>query len=110
MVKKNVAFQDRFKQERKNTKNDKLKTIRISLNNNKNFRHKNIREIYDSVIKKGTDASKISIVAMAIDGWRTIKTFGTSFKNWDEEEYYKEKDIDQDKFDSYEFFDITIRK
>lgn len=104
-------FNDKFKKEPIIPKNKKMKNkiTRVSLKSGKNLKHETIKTIYNDILKK-YDKNKISLFGMGIDGGRTIKTFFTDFKNWDDEEYYEDKDIDKNKFDSYLYFDIIIRK
>jgi hypothetical protein len=82
------------------------KEIKIYRTDKKNFTTADMRVLYNGLINSGISPNKIAVKALGVDGWRTVKSYTSSFKDWDDEDYYAEKDIDADKFNS--FFHATF--
>ncbi len=96
----------------KSTKNKLIvsKTIRIKAKNKDLITYDEIRAFLNSLVKKGMNASKISIGGMNADKFYTMKTFDEDeLKPWDDDDYYKDRVKDTTKFDKFMFVDFNIR-
>jgi hypothetical protein len=94
------------------TENNQLqrKTIRIKAKNNNKITFHDIRRFYDKLIDDGQDPNMLSVTAMFNDSIKTIKTFNEDdLKNYDDDDYYKDRAADHTKFDSFFFVDFYFK-
>jgi hypothetical protein len=108
----NANFTNRFNieivEDKGNTKL-KRKNIRIKLKTG-DIKYKQIREVYDIIVASGIDASKISIAGMGPSNYYTFKSWmDTELKEFDEDDYFKNRAKDAAKFDGFKFCDFRLR-
>ncbi len=90
-------------------KNMKRKNIRVKLKTG-DIKYKQIREIYSIIIASGIDASKVSIAGMGPANYYTFKSWvENDLKDFDEEDYFKNRVKDASKFDGFKFCDFRLR-
>ena len=91
-------------------KNLTMKTIRVTRGGGKKktFNEKDIEELYDQLKGQGYKPNDININVMGITNDFTIKYFNSD-AFYDTNDYYKDKVRDPNKFDSYDYADITIK-
>jgi len=85
-----------------------IKRIKPAGNNQLTIRQ--VRQIFETLQKK-YKPEQLSITTKFIDGnMKTIKTYeDEDVRDWDEENYYKNKVKDYSKFGHFEFVDIYIK-
>jgi CRISPR/Cas system type I-B associated protein Csh2 (Cas7 group RAMP superfamily) len=90
-------------------KHMRRKNIRAIMKNGK-MKYKQIRELYDALITQGIDASRISVHALGPVSYYTFKSLKEiELKEFDAEDYFKNRAKDYAKFDGFEFCDFVVR-
>lgn len=97
--------------EPKETKNKKIvrKTLRIRRHKGK-MTYADIKVIYEEMSKKQKlVAEKVAICGMT-EKYYTIKSFEEDdLKPYDDDDYYKDRAKDSEKFNEYDFVDLIIK-
>ncbi len=109
MDKKNFTFE---KFEPKQTKNKSIVKYTMRLRRKKGeITFADVRHYYDRMITKmGIEPEDIIIGAMT-DKYLTMKSkYDDDLKEWDDEDYYKDRGSTTKKYNSYDFVDFTIFK
>jgi polyribonucleotide nucleotidyltransferase len=90
-------------------KHIKRKNIRAVMKNGK-IKYKQIRELFDVLIASGIDSSRISVAALGPINYYTFKSLQeTDLKEFDVDDYFKNRSKERAKFDGFEFCDFIVR-
>ena len=108
----NPKLTNRFKfevVEEGGNKHMKRKNIRAIMKSGK-IKYKQIRELYDALITQGIPASRISVQALGPVSYYTFKSLKEiELKEFDADDYFKNRSKDYVKFDGFELCDFVVR-
>lgn len=89
--------------------NEKFKTIRVKRKDNKSVKEADIKEYLSTLVTKHhIDIRDLAVSALGVTNDFTLKYFG-KIDFYDTEGYYRDKVENVEKFDAYDYFDVTVR-